>query len=42
MKLNKQEFNKELKSLAIPLALQSLLTALVSASDALMLGRLNQ
>ena len=42
MKFNKQEFNKELKSLAIPLALQSLLTALVSASDALMLGRLNQ
>lgn len=42
MKFSKQEFNKELKSLAIPLALQSLLTALVSASDALMLGRLNQ
>ena len=35
-------FNDKLKSLAIPLALQNLLNALVGASDALMLGRLNQ
>ena len=32
----------KLKALAIPLALQSLLNSLVGASDALMLGRLNQ
>ena len=32
----------KLKTLAIPLALQALLNALVGASDALMLGRLNQ
>ena len=38
----KKAFNQKLKSLAIPLALQQLLTALVGASDALMLGRLNQ
>ncbi len=35
-------FKKELMALAVPLALQSLLTALVGASDAFMLGRLNQ
>lgn len=35
-------FRRELLHLAIPLALQNLLTALVGASDALMLGRLNQ
>ncbi|MGN1021463.1 MAG: MATE family efflux transporter [Aristaeellaceae bacterium] len=35
-------FNRELMTLAIPLALQSLLNALVGASDALMLGRLTQ
>ena len=38
----KKEFNKELLSLAVPLALQGLLSALVGASDALMLGRLTQ
>ena len=38
----KKQFNKELLSLAIPLALQNLLTTLVGASDALMLGRLHQ
>lgn len=37
-----QKFNKELMSLAVPLALQNLLNALVGASDALMLGRLTQ
>ena len=35
-------FRKELMALAIPLALQRLLTALVGASDALMMGRLTQ
>lgn len=35
-------FNSRLRTLAVPLALQSLLNALVGASDALMLGRLNQ
>ena len=38
----KKEFNKQLMGLAVPLALQNLLTALVGASDALMLGRLTQ
>ena len=38
----RKHFYKELLALAIPLALQRLLTALVGASDALMLGRLNQ
>ncbi|MBQ8278517.1 MAG: MATE family efflux transporter [Roseburia sp.] len=38
----KRAFNKELVALAIPLALQNLLSALVGASDALMLGRLTQ
>ncbi len=38
----KRYFNKELMTLAIPLALQNLLNALVGASDALMLGRLTQ
>lgn len=42
MNVTNRDFNKELCTLAFPLALQSLLTALVSASDALMLGRLNQ
>lgn len=44
-KLNSEErksFYRELKALAIPIALQRLLTALVGASDALMLGRLTQ
>ena len=38
----KKIFNTRLRVLAVPLALQSLLNALVGASDALMLGRLNQ
>ena len=38
----RKQFTKELMALAIPLALQSLLNALVGASDALMLGRLTQ
>ncbi|MBP5223154.1 MAG: MATE family efflux transporter [Lachnospiraceae bacterium] len=38
----KKIFNDKLRALAIPLALQNLLNALVGASDALMLGRLNQ
>ena len=41
-KEDKKQFNRELLTLAVPLALQNLLTALVGASDALMLGRLNQ
>ena len=35
-------FRKELLSLAVPIALQNLLTALIGATDALMLGRLSQ
>ncbi len=38
----KKKFNKELRALAIPLALQQLLNALVGATDALVLGRLTQ
>ena len=38
----KKEFNKQLMGLAVPLAVQNLLTSLVGASDALMLGRLTQ
>ncbi len=38
----KKEFNKSLFTLALPLALQSLLSALVGASDAFLLGRLTQ
>ena len=38
----KKEFYKELCSLAIPIGLQSLLVALIGATDALMLGRLAQ
>ena len=38
----KKEFYKELMTLAIPIGLQSLLTALIGATDALMLGRLSQ
>ena len=37
-----RKFKKQLMSLAVPLALQNLLTALVGASDAFMLGRLTQ
>ncbi len=40
--LEKKNFNKELLTLAIPLALQQLLNALVGATDALVLGRLTQ
>ncbi len=39
---DRKQFNKELMALAVPLALQNLLNALVGASDALMLGRLTQ
>ncbi len=35
-------FNRKLVSLAIPIALQSLMLAAVAAADAIMLGRLNQ
>lgn len=38
----KREFYKELFALAIPIGLQSLLVALIGATDALMLGRLHQ
>ena len=45
IKLNtaqKKEFRKELFALAIPISLQSLLVALIGATDALMLGRWSQ
>ncbi len=38
----RKNFNKELITMAIPLALQQLLNALVGATDALVLGRLTQ
>lgn len=38
----KRTFGKELLSIALPVALQNLMLALVGASDALMLGRLSQ
>ena len=38
----KHEFYRRLFSLVLPIAMQNLMTALVSASDALMLGFLNQ
>ena len=38
----KKEFYRKLFALVLPLALQNLMTALVSASDALMLGLLDQ
>ena len=41
-KVEKKEFYKELTTLAVPIGLQSLLTALIGATDALMLGRLSQ
>ena len=41
-KVEKKEFYKELMTLAVPIGLQSLLTALIGATDALMLGRLSQ
>ena len=40
--LERKQFHRELMTLAVPLALQNLLNALVGASDALMLGRLTQ
>lgn len=41
-KPEKKEFYKELFTLAIPIGLQNLLVALIGATDALMLGRLEQ
>lgn len=38
----KKEFNAQLKKLAVPMAFQQLMTALVSVSDAVMLGFLSQ
>lgn len=38
----KKEFYKEMFSLAVPIGLQSLLVALIGATDALMLGRFSQ
>lgn len=40
--LDDSAFYRELFSLAVPIGLQSLLTALIGATDALMLGRLSQ
>lgn len=40
--LDKKEFYKKLVSLVLPITFQQLMLALVSASDALMLGSLNQ
>jgi len=40
--LDRRSFYKELSSLAIPIAVQNLLVALIGATDALMLGRLSQ
>lgn len=42
MKTEKMSFTKKLIALVLPIAVQNLMTALVSASDALMLGFLNQ
>lgn len=42
MNIEKMLFYKKLIALVFPIAIQNLMTALVSASDALMLGRLNQ
>lgn len=39
---DRREFYRKLFALVLPLALQNLMTALVSASDALMLGLLDQ
>ena len=39
---DKKDFYKELFSLAIPIGMQNLLVALISATDALMLGRFSQ
>lgn len=40
--VEKKDFYKELFSLAIPIGMQNLLVALIGASDALMLGRLDR
>ncbi len=40
--IDKKEFNRELIRLALPIAFQSLMLALVAAADALMLGRVEQ
>lgn len=40
--IDKRKFNKELMRLTLPIALQSLMLALVAAADALMLGRVAQ
>lgn len=39
---DKKQFYKELLSFAVPIGLQNLLTALIGATDALMLGRFSQ
>ena len=38
----KKDFYRELRKLAVPIGIQSFLTALIGVSDALMLGRLDQ
>ncbi|MCR5735505.1 MAG: MATE family efflux transporter [Lachnospiraceae bacterium] len=40
--IDKEQFNRELKRIAFPIALQSLMLASVAASDAFMLGRVAQ
>ena len=40
--IDKKAFNRELKTLALPIALQHLMLAAVAAADALMLGRVAQ
>ena len=42
MKIKKNEFYRKLFVLVLPITMQNLMAALVSASDALMLGFLNQ
>lgn len=42
MRTEKNIFYKKLTALVFPIVVQNLMTALVSASDALMLGFLNQ
>ena len=40
--VSKEAFKRKLFSIAMPVALQNLMVALIGASDALMLGRLSQ
>ena len=40
--IDKKGFNRELRTLALPIALQHLMLAAVAAADALMLGRVAQ